>query len=354
MLASRSGLQQPGITELIDEVKSLGVNVVVRACDIADSLQVQLLVGECHPPIRGVIHGAMALRDALFDKISHEDWTLNIAPRIKGALNLHHCFLASPLDFFVILASGSGVLGNPGQTAYAASNSFLDSFAAYRQSLGLAACTIDIGIVKSVGYVAENIDRRAEISLAAHDSLSERELHALVKAAIDNHHNPIYQQTLTGFKLSPDKPLPVWGTDPKFSHVLHDVQSMSAFTKTSTDGVVPVRQLLRAVSSVAEAAEVIVGLLIKKLATLLMITEEDVDSKKPLVAYGLDSLVAVEFRNWITCDLDAKVPLMVLMNSPSIEHLGGKIAAESNLVDKSQGLEGEKGEQIRTLGLETG
>ncbi|KAL8828179.1 MAG: hypothetical protein Q9191_002743, partial [Dirinaria sp. TL-2023a] len=348
VLASRSGLQQSGITELIDEVKCLGAHVVVKACDIADRSQVQSLVDECHqtmPPIRGVIHGAMALRDALFDRISHEDWTLNIAPRVNGALNLHHSFLTSPLDFFVVLASGSGVLGNPGQTAYAASNSFLDSFAAYRQSLGLAACTIDIGIVENVGYVAENIDRRTEIGLAAHDSLSECELHALIKAAIDNPHNPIYQQTLTGFKLSPEKPLPVWGSDPKFSHVLHDVQSMSACTETSTEGVVPVRQRLKAASSVASATEIIVGLLIKKLANLLMITEDDVDSKKPIVAYGLDSLVAVEFRNWITCDLDAKVPLMVLMNSPSIDHLGGKIAAESTLIDKNlvqDGVEGGK------------
>ncbi|KAL8676982.1 MAG: hypothetical protein Q9186_006557 [Xanthomendoza sp. 1 TL-2023] len=337
VLASRSGTKQRGVTELIDEVKSLGANVVVKACDIADSSQVQRLVDECHesmPPIRGVIHGAMALRDALFDKISHKDWTLNITPRVNGAWNLHHSLSTSPLDFFVILASGSGILGTPGQTAYAASNSFLDSFAAYRQSLGLAACTIDIGIVEGVGYVAENIDRRAEISLATHDSLSERELHALVKAAILNSHNPSYRQTMTGFKLSPDRPLPVWGTVSMFSHILHDMQALSASAANSTDGVVPMRQLLKAASSMAEATGLMVGLLVEKLTNLLMITQEDIDIKKPIVAYGLDSLVAVEFRNWITRDLEAHVPLMVLMNSPSIENLGGKIAAESNLVDK--------------------
>ena len=350
VLASRSGVRQRGIPELIDEFKVLGVNIVVIACDIADRNQVQRLVDECRqtmPPVRGVIHGAMALRDALFDRISFEEWTLNIAPRVNGAWNLHHSFSASPLDFFVILASGSGIAGNRGQTAYAASNSFLDAFAAYRQSLGLAACTIDIGLVDGVGYVAENTSRQAEIRLSVHDTLSERELHALIKAAVENPHNPDYRQTLTGCKLSPDRPLPVWATDAKFSHVLHDAQSLFVSSGTSADGVVPARKLLEAASSVASATEIIVGLIIKKLASLLMINEEDVDSKKPIIAYGLDSLVAVEFRNWITCDLDAKVPLMVLMNSPSIDHLGGKIAAESTLVEKSppqDGMDGEKEE----------
>ncbi|KAL8831917.1 MAG: hypothetical protein Q9191_000596 [Dirinaria sp. TL-2023a] len=344
VLASRSGMNQRGITELIDEAKAFDANVVVKACDIADNCQVQRLVEECQlnlPPIRGVIHGAMALRDALFDTISYEDWTLNIMPRVNGAWNLHNNLSASPLDFFVILASLSGFLGNPGQTAYAASNCFLDSFAAYRQRLGLAACAIDIGVVESVGYVAENVDRRAEISKVTHDSLSERELHALVKAAIMNPHCQDYRQTITGLKLLPDRPLPVWFDDPKFAHVLHKIQSLSASSSTSTEGAIPVRQLLKAASSVASATGIIVEALIDKLASLLMLSKEDIESSKPVVAYGLDSLVAVEFRNWIARDLDARVPLMVIMNSASIEHLGGKIAAEFNPVGKELIREGK-------------
>lgn len=66
-----------------------------------------------------------------------------------------------------------------------------------------------------------------------------------------------------------------------------------------------------------------------------MIALEDIDAKKPLVAYGLDSLVAVELKNWISRDLEANTPLMELMNSPSIEVLAGKIAEKSKLVEKA-------------------
>ena len=76
-----------------------------------------------------------------------------------------------------------------------------------------------------------------------------------------------------------------------------------------------------------------------------MIAVEDLDVKKPVVAYGLDSLVAGELRNWITSDLNAIVPLMELMNSPSIESLAGKIATMSKLVDHSTSSEAKEKEE---------
>ncbi|KAL8697282.1 MAG: hypothetical protein Q9201_007201 [Fulgogasparrea decipioides] len=335
VLASRSGIKQKGIPELIEELKAMDVNVVARVCDIADRSQVQNMIRECYesmPPIRGVIHGAMALRDALFDKISFEDWTLNIAPRVKGAWNLHECL--SALNFFVILASTSGISGITGQTAYAASNTFLDAFSAYRQSLGLPACTIDVGIVESVGYVAENIDQRTEIHRAGHDTLSEAELLAVIKAAILNPTSPEYQQIITGYKLKPERPLPFWASHPKFAHVLHALQSQYSTRSETSKGRVSVRDLLKSASSFDSAADIIVTALLHKLTSLLALPVEDIDPKKPVVAYGLDSLVAVEFRNWINVELEANLPLMELMNSPSIEQLAGKLARKSKSINK--------------------
>ena len=349
ILASRSGSSQKGVAELIEELSALDVQIVVRKCDIADYAQVQQMVSDCQAsmsPIKGVIHGAMALRDTLFEKITFEDWQLNIKPRVQGAWNLHHCLLAAnaDLDFFLSLASGSGITGNPGQAAYAASNTFLDAFAEYRTALGLPASVIDIGIVDGVGYVAENKDREAQIATAAHDRLAEDELLALVRAAISGAFNggggQPGTQTLTGFKLFPGRPLPLWAADPKFSHLLLDMQS-SASDTAGDDRAVAVRVLLKK----AESPEAVMGLvreaLKRKLASLLTIAVEDVDLRKPVVAYGLDSLVAIELRNWIGGELDAGVPLMELMNSPSMEGLAGKIAGKSKSVD--QGLFAREG-----------
>ncbi|KAL9609347.1 MAG: hypothetical protein Q9167_005871 [Letrouitia subvulpina] len=338
ILASRSGINQPGVKELVDELRAAHVNIYVESCDVADPANVQRLILQCQdimPPIRGVIHGAMALRDALFEKTSFTDWSLNIKPRVNGAWNLHNALLDTKLDFFVMLASGSGFNGIAGQAAYAASNTFLDSFAAYRRLLGLPASTIDIGIVEDVGYVAENIQRLPEIERASHDRISEAEILALVKAAMTNRTEAgDFQHTITGFKLLPGKELPKWASDPKFVHVLHSVEKASATTGQQKEGIM-VQERLKQADTWDAVVHVICEGLCQKLSGLLMMLVEDISPKKPVVAYGLDSLVAVELRNWITGELDANVPLMELMNSPSIESLSEKIAAKSRRVDVS-------------------
>ena len=108
------------------------------------------------------------------------------------------------------------------------------------------------------------------------------------------------------------------------------------------DGGVAVQHRIKQADSLELAVELVCEALIQKISNLLTITMEDVDKKKPVVAYGLDSLVAVELRNWTTTDLEAPSPLMELMSSPSIENLAGKIATKSRLVNRSLLPEGVK------------
>ena len=117
----------------------------------------------------------------------------------------------------------------------------------------------------------------------------------------------------------------------------------------SSDGI-PVRNLLKQTQSLEQAAELIGHALTRKLSNLLMVAIEDLDTNKLVFAYGLDSLVAVELRNWATSDLDANVPLMELMNSPSIGALTGKIASKSRSVNLSRHADGKDGH----AGLEMG
>lgn len=335
-------MSQKGINELVEELKEKEVNVVVVKCDIADRTQVQKMVSECRstlPPIKGVIHGAMALRDILLEKMSFSDWNMNIRPRVQGAWNLHHCLAEVKLDFFVMLGSSAGLIGTPGQAAYAASNTFLDAFASYRRNLGLPACAIDFGLVRSVGYIEANPEREAEISLVAHDHLTEDEVLAFVKAAITGEFAG-NEETLTGFRLWPNRPLPRWASDPKLLHVVANLLS-DASSGAEDDRGTAVQHQLKQADSLELAVELACQALIKKISNLLTIETEDVDRRKPVVAYGLDSLVAVELRNWITVDLEANVPLMELMSSPSIENLAEKISRKSRLVNQSLFSEGE-------------
>lgn len=176
--ASRSGIKGKEVSELKEQLRGMGVSLAIKECDVGDRAQVESLIVDCQaslPPIKGVIHGAMALRDALFEKIGYDDWNSNIKPRVPGAWNLHHCLAENNLDFFVILASFVGLFGQAGQGAYAASNTFLDSFSAHRNNMGLPTSVID------VGYVAERPDTAVAMMAG---QLTEAEVISLVRAHI--------------------------------------------------------------------------------------------------------------------------------------------------------------------------
>lgn len=260
---------------------------------------------------------------------------------MQGAWNLHHCLADDRLDFCLILGSCAGYAGIAGQAAYAASNTFLDAFLSYRRDLGLSACVIDIGHVGNVGYMIENIERETVISAAIQDRLTEDELLTIVKAAITGEFpGNDDQQTLTGFRLWPNKPLPPWASVPELKQALADVQS-STVTGVGEDRGIAVQQSLKQADSLEQAVELIRDALVLKIANLLTIMIEDVDRMKPVVAYGQDSFVAVELPNWITLELEANVPLKELMNSPSIETLADEIATKSRLIDQSQFRQGK-------------
>ncbi|KAL4860998.1 hypothetical protein BDV12DRAFT_191373 [Aspergillus spectabilis] len=121
---------------------------------------VQLVQGDMTNPDDGVIQMSMVLRDQMFDGMSLEDWHAVLQPKVQGTWNLHEATLSRNvnLDLLVLFSSLSGIVGQTGQANYAAANTFLDSFAQFRNNLGLACTTMDLGAMDGVGYLSENQD----------------------------------------------------------------------------------------------------------------------------------------------------------------------------------------------------
>ena len=277
-------------------------------------------------------------QDVLFEKASIDDWNAVVRARVQGAWNLHHSLLGTELDFFVMLASLAGIVGTRGQAAYAASNTFMDAFAEYRSKQGLAASTIDLGVVIDVGYVAEHKPREAQIRTTTHDVINEKELLALVKAAIniDSNKDAPSRQTITGCKLSPDEPFPWWAADPRFSHIVRSTQSTTenvvSTTKTTT---MSIRESLKQATSLAEMQQLIRDALAGKIASVSMTPREDIETDKPLATYGMDSLVAVDIRNWIANEMAANISALEFIDCNSLAGLSDAVIEKSTLIDQS-------------------
>lgn len=65
-------------------------------------------------------------------------------------------FFGDSLDFFILLSSECGIVGSYGQGNYSAASTFQDAFARHRFSKNLPVRTIDLGVVGSEGYTAQN------------------------------------------------------------------------------------------------------------------------------------------------------------------------------------------------------
>ena len=69
--------------------------------------------------------------------MSFDEWRLALQAKVQGTWNLHHAL--PNLDFFIMLSSLLGVIGNPGQANYTAAGAFQDAFARHRIAKGLPA-----------------------------------------------------------------------------------------------------------------------------------------------------------------------------------------------------------------------
>jgi len=80
------------------------------------------------------------------------------------------------------------------------------------------------------------------------------------------------------------------------------------------------------------ATSIVTSALVKKTADILRIPSSEVDPSRPLYHYGVDSLVALEVRSWITRELKANVALLDILAAVPMETFAGQIVQKSKLV----------------------
>ncbi|KAB8360847.1 hypothetical protein FH972_024581 [Carpinus fangiana] len=337
ILVSRSATVSERVQALMDELAPQGVKIVVRPCDVADAASVKKLVSNCAdlPPIRGVVQGAMVLRDVLFENMAFDDWTAVVKPKVQGSWNLHQALSDSPLDFFIALSSVAGAVGNRGQAAYAAANVFLDAFCQYRNACGLPATSLNLTAVTGVGYLADNKEREAEVlrNLGG-ETLVEKEVLALLAAAITGETaKSCGDHCITGLHLTPTTTGQFWATDTKFKHLLDAAAGQGEAGGAS--GAIPLPQALKQATSPESALQTVYEALVVKLAAVLMLSADEMEPGHSVASYGLDSLVAIEIRNWIAREAEANVQVLELLTSSSLMALAKTILTKSKLASKA-------------------
>lgn len=285
-----------------------------------------------------------------------EQWYAGLEAKVTGTINLQAIFGGS-LDFLILLSSVCGVLGTYSQGTYCAGSTFLDAFARSQISSQIVVRSIDLGMVVGEG-IASHDDAVAFATRKGVRPMTLEELTAVIDSAIQNqnreaHCPAAYKQIIHNVLVTEMNP-PHFHFDPsphshhepptktattldaKFSHIFST--TTTATTDTATDNrsdALDIQSALLSATTLATATHLILSALSTKLTHLLALSETpDLQQHRSLASYGLDSLTAVELRNWIATVLGGRVEMVEMMGSGSMVGLAEGITRKSRFVRK--------------------
>ena len=276
-----------------------------------------------------------ATQDSAVSNMTYAQWQTTLEPKVTGTLNLHYVF-NNPLDFFILLSSVSGIVGSHGQGNYSAGSTFQDAFAHCLSSKNHPVCAIDLCIVGSEGYAAEHEGAAEHVMRYGAGFVSMEEVFAFINYAISYPlaSNPRMAQILVGINpadpTSDSEESAAQRPDPRLSHTWN-TSSRQNITNASAGGVDLCAALL-ATTTQDLAIQIVLTAITKKLSQLLGVAAKEINPTQSVSSYGMDSLIAVELRNWALKKLESYVQTVELMSPLSIQDLARLIAERSRLV----------------------
>jgi aryl carrier-like protein len=274
--------------------------------------------------------------------MSYTEWSESIRPKVQGSWNLHSA-LPSGLDFFILLSSVCGIFGNGGQSNYAAGNTFQDALARWLVERGEKAVSLNLGIILGEGFVAENkqvMDRLLRLDILT--PISQSELFAMLDYYCNpsmRFSSPAQSQAITGLELPAnlrakglEPPLSLCA--PMFSH-MHQISGAGQVSLAGDEQTQDTKSLLVKTSSLEEAGTVVAEALRGKVCRVLGVSPDQMSLSSQLESYGVDSLVALELRNWLAKETRADVAVFEILGGPSLIDVGMMAARKSELKQAS-------------------
>jgi acyl transferase domain-containing protein/short-subunit dehydrogenase len=309
----------PDARVLLRHAELRGVCVRTFAADVACEDEMQHAFGEMRrsmPPLRGILHAAGSLDDGIIAKQNWLKFEKPLEPKVRGSWILHRLTEPLPIDFFVMFSSSAAVLGAPGLSNYAAANAFEDALAHERRRMGLPAISINWGTwAEGMALIDGMEERRQAAGITA--MKPEEALGALERILLDR---PVQVGAgLMDWKrfINRDRTRPV----PKRFRTLLEPERSE--TPEEPSG------LARQLSGHPAAVRLrILQEHIEQLAARILgfPPNRHIDSLQPLNELGLDSLMAVDFRNALASTVKQNLPATLLFSHPSVQDLTSYLA----------------------------
>ncbi|MBE1502215.1 acyl transferase domain-containing protein/D-arabinose 1-dehydrogenase-like Zn-dependent alcohol dehydrogenase [Amycolatopsis lexingtonensis] len=319
LLLSRRGPDAPGAQELATQLRGLGAEAEIVACDVADRAALAgVLEGRS---VTAVFHAAGHGRFTPITESSIEDFAEVVSAKVDGAVHLDE-LLGADLDAFVLFSSIAGVWGSGHQGAYAAANAHLDALAERRRAAGLAATSIAWGPWAGAGMGAseegdELLRRRGLLPLDP-----DLGLRALLQA-VELNETTVVVADVDWARFAPSyaaaRARPLMAELPEFAVTEGETAARGTAELATRLAGLPAPERRRVLLDVVRA---------RAAAVLGHDGAEAIEPVRPFKDLGFDSLTAVELRNGLAADTGLALPSTLVFDHPTPADLTDRLLDE--------------------------
>lgn len=316
-LLSRSG-ETDTVTSRLARLRRRGyTEIVVQACDVTDPAAVAAVAaGIAERPVTLLAHAAVDYIDTGITEITREMVDTAAGSKIIG---LHTVLAGLPLapDCRIVLFSSiAATVGGRGQPLYAVNNRMLDITAHALREGGYDCVSLEWGLWQVVGPLDADgmarVDGMGIVPMEPSEAIAAGLTGHRTDAVIAAGDWPHLRDTLSAF-----------GHGPLLDELLGPPAAVSRTSVVEQAAAPPpARDDHPAVSAhtAAPANDDLADLMLVELARVMGAdSTETIDSAAPLVALGLDSLQALDFRKRIKAELDRDLPVAAILGGASFD-----------------------------------
>lgn len=317
-LLSRSGKASEAVANKMRSYEKQGCTFNIIKTDIANYNEVEnalTIIDDSMPKLRGIVHAAGVIEAGSITDITEKGFLDTLSPKMKGAWNLHLLTKDIPLDCFVLFSSASSLIGLSGQASYVAANSFLDVLAHTRKQSGLTSLSINWGVIKDVGMVADNDHLEKYADAEGFESVVSKD----AMEVLDSVYNGGAAQ-LGVLKLNASKMAIYYSALANtnyFKRLLESEQFADSDKKESF------LETYSKLETVEEKEEVLITLVTQFVSKIVKSPASKIKSSMTFKGLGIDSLMAIQVRNLIEKSLNIKLSVALFWNYPSIKEYSG-------------------------------
>ena len=232
-----------------------------------------------------------------------------------------------------MLSSAAGIVGTKAQGNYAAACAFQDAMAHSNSESNTHYLSLDLGMIDDSNAIALHAERRRSLIRQGLIPLKLENVIALLEYSMSA---PARQsrckQLAIGFNrrslASQQRSRTLQNQN--FSHLPYEADREA--TKQVSGTTVPVKATISAAANIEEVHSTVADAIRRQLSALLALEYDKISLDSSITDFGLDSLIAVELRNWITRTFQAVIQTSDIFDATNLGALIETVSSRSAYV----------------------